>query len=242
MTDTEDVSKREKGNKGERKMKAENFRIAKAYQAHDLLQLLALPLTEDRPAWLTSAFADAPFAVVRRAEAPSGFVAVGFRGLTRSQRYGMFVAHDDVLSVSSPEDLFDRPVCPGRARLRVFTALREIAERGCLETFVWGPTGSVGFELATARPTVTETSDLDLLIRTPSPLVRAHARSLRERLATIEHDIGLRIDAQLETPAGGVALSEWCEDKPRVMARSACGPCLIDDPWADGGSPLEAHR
>ncbi|RDU99048.1 malonate decarboxylase holo-ACP synthase [Trinickia dinghuensis] len=223
-------------------MKAENFRIAGAYRAHDLLRLCALPLTEDRPSWLTTAFADAPFAVVRRAEAPAGFVAVGFRGLTRSQRYGMFVAHDDVLSALSPEDLLGRPACPGRSRLKVLTALREIVERGCLEALVWGPTGSAGFELATARPTVTETSDLDLLIRMPVPLTRAYARLLRERLASVERDVGLRIDAQLETPAGGVALDEWVEDKPRVMARSASGPSLIDDPWADSVAPQEARR
>jgi phosphoribosyl-dephospho-CoA transferase len=90
----------------------------------------------------------------------------------------------------------------------------------------------VGFELATTQPTVTSTSDLDVLIRVPSPLSREYARALRERLAEVERDLGLHIDAQLETPAGGVALMEWAQDKPRVMARSVCGPRLVDDPWA----------
>jgi phosphoribosyl-dephospho-CoA transferase len=44
--------------------------------------------------------------------------------------------------------------------------------------------------------------------------------------------VGVRIDAQLETPGGGVALNEWAEGKPRVMVRSASGPSLIHDPWA----------
>jgi phosphoribosyl-dephospho-CoA transferase len=43
---------------------------------------------------------------------------------------------------------------------------------------------------------------------------------------------GIRIDAQLETPAGGVALAEYACGKPRVMARHASGPRLVADPWA----------
>ena len=87
-----------------------------------------------------------------------------------------------------------------------------------------------------------ETSDLDLLVRTPSSLSRAQARGWRARLEGIEREIGLRIDAQLETPAGGVALNEWIEDTPRVMVRGASGPSLIADPWAPDALPCEAAR
>lgn len=210
---------------------------AKPFKAHDLLRLSALPAADDAPAWLSSAFAEAAFAVVRRASAPAGFVAVGFRGKQRSQRYGTFAARETVLAVCSPEDVVDRPLTPERGGLKAFIALREIRERRCLDAYVWGPTGSVGFELVTAFPSATATSDLDLLIRVPEPLDRAHARVLRERLSSIEREFDLRIDAQLETPAGGVALDEWAQDKPRVLARSAIGPRLLHDPWA-----VEANR
>ncbi|WP_206956432.1 malonate decarboxylase holo-ACP synthase [Trinickia acidisoli] len=223
------------------RMHTDSLRNAKEYEAHDLLRLHALPLADDMPAWLPGAFADAPFAVVRRAQAPRGSVAVGFRGHARQQRYGTFVAHEDIESASPPEQLLHRHAGPGRWTLAPFSALRVIVESGCLGSLVWGPTGSVGFELATARPTATDTSDLDLLIRTPSPLVREHARTLRARLGVVERNMGVRIDAQLETPAGGVALSEWAEDKARVLARSACGPSLIADPWASAGSLGEAN-
>lgn len=222
-------------------MNAATFHGANAYEAHDLLRLRALSSTEDAPGWLASAFAKAPFAVVRRAEAPSGFVAVGFRGPSRSDRYGTFVATNAVLSASSPEDLLRERTNPERERLRAFAALRRIIELGGFGSLAWGPTGSVGFELATAQPTVNDASDLDLLVRTPSPLARADARSLRARLDTIERDRGLRIDAQLETPAGGVALSEWAQDKAHVMVRSARGPSLVADPWAPGALPREAE-
>jgi phosphoribosyl-dephospho-CoA transferase len=221
----------------EKAEKAEKAEASEGYEprAHDLLRLRALPPTEDRPPWLDAAFAGAPFAVVRRAEAPPGFVAVGFRGSSRSQRYGTLVPLDSIVSVSAPEDLLRHHAnCPpsARATLKAFVALRRIVEQHCLESLAWGPTGSVGFELATARPAVTETSDLDLLVRVPLPLGRTRARALRDRLTAVERDLSLRIDAQLETPAGGVALDEWVEDKARVLARSASGPALIDDPWA----------
>ena len=219
-----------------------SIQSTKAYRAHDLIRLRALPLADDAPEWLASAFAQAPFSVVRRAEAPSGFVAVGFRGSARSHRYGTFVATDSVLADWSPESLLHRHARSERETLRAFAAFRQLVEERTFDSLVWGPTGSVGFELAAEWAAVTDTSDLDVLVRAPSPLTRAHARSLRARLETIERDRGLRIDVQLETPAGGVALAEWSEDKPRVMVRSARGPSLVADPWALSALTCEANR
>ena len=219
---------------------AATFRGTHAYRAHDLLRLRAFPAADDVPAWLAGSFAQAPFAVVRRAEAPSGFVAVGFRGPSRSDRYGAFVATDAVLSACSPEALLHTRIGAERERFRAFAALQQIIDEGGFDSLLWGPTGSVGFEFATGQPTVTNASDLDLLIRTPSPLARVHAPARRARWEGIEREMGLRIVAQLETPAGGVALSEWAQDKPRVMVRSARGPGLVEDPWAPGALMHEA--
>lgn len=211
--------------------------------AHDLLELrgLPMPMADEMPAWLPGAFALAPFAVVRRAAAPSGYVAVGFRGAVRAQRYGTLISRDAIITVVSPEQLRDRPVAAARSKLNVFRALRLIAENQLLGDEAWGPTGSVGFELATGRATATETSDLDLLIRAPSRTKQSDARLARERLREVERAMGLRIDVQLETPAGGVALSEWAEGKPRVMVRSASGPSLTHDPWATADRLSEAQ-
>jgi len=209
---------------------------------HDLLQLSRLPIAEAMPAWLSSAFARAPFAVVRRADAPPGAIAVGFRGTTRSERYGTLVRRDAVVAVLSPEQLRDRSVDPKRSTLNAFRALRFIVEDDMLAGLAWGPTGSVGFELATGCATATEASDLDLLIRSPSPIERSDARRLCEKLQELERSMGLRIDVQLETPAGGVALREWAEGKPRVMARSASGPSMIRNPWEDRDRLTEAQR
>ncbi|WP_133645127.1 malonate decarboxylase holo-ACP synthase [Paraburkholderia flava] len=201
-------------------------------RAHDLLRLRRLAHTDDEPAWLRDAWSRAPFAVVRRALAKDGFVAIGVRGTTRAQRYGMWAASVDIEQRLAPEDLVNEAVLtPGRD-LPAFAALALLLrDATCLRQFAWGPTGSAGFELATRQPTVTASSDLDLLIRTPQPLSLADAQCLVDELQHPALAAGTRIDAQLETPAGGVALAEYAASKSRVLARSEHGPQLVDDPW-----------
>ena len=43
-----------------------------------------------------------------------------------------------------------------------------------------------------------------------------------------------RVDLQLETPLGGVALREWAGDGARVLVKTADGPRLVGDPWQAG--------
>jgi phosphoribosyl-dephospho-CoA transferase len=207
------------------------------WRPHDLLRLRALQAFDDEPAWVRDAFERAPYAVVRRALAADGVVAIGVRGVERAQRYGAWAQAEDVVTVVSPEALIKARPLAGRATLPPFVALARLAGQHSdanspLSQFVWGPTGSAGFELATQMPAVTGSSDLDLLIRTPEPLSQAIAGELLEQLQTLAEQTGIRVDAQLETPAGGVALVEWAARKARVMARHARGPHLIADPWA----------
>lgn len=202
-------------------------------RAHDLLKLRRPPSSDDAPAWLTDAFARAPFAVVRRAEAAAGFVAVGIRGAARAQRYGTSIDRDIIEAVHSPQALARLQPAADRAAFAAFAALRSLLDAACLAEFEWGPTGSAGFELATGAPTLTPLSDLDLLVRTPVTLPRAAARALHAELQAHAARANVRIDVQLETPMGGVALSEWAADKARVMVRGTLGPHLVADPWAD---------
>ncbi|MEM5435586.1 malonate decarboxylase holo-ACP synthase [Paraburkholderia diazotrophica] len=205
------------------------------WQAHDILRLHRLEAFDNEPAWVRDAFSRAPFVVVRRAHVAPGFVAAGVRGVARNERYGTWARCDDIESVVKPEALLsastrsaDRRALPA---LVVLDALRRDSS-STLDAFAWGPTGSVGFELATFTPTVTSTSDLDLLIRTPNRFPCDEAQRLQAVLDSHAMRAGIRIDAQLETPAGGVALVEYASGKARVMARHASGPRLVADPWA----------
>ncbi|MGE8165683.1 malonate decarboxylase holo-ACP synthase [Paraburkholderia sp. NPDC080076] len=206
------------------------------WRPHDLLRLQRLQAFDGEPAWVRGAFQRAPYAVVRRALVANGYVAIGMRGAGRSERYGTWAASADVVSAVSPEALaFSCTPLAGRNALPAFAALAALQENatGQLSAFVWGPTGSAGFELATHVPTVTATSDLDLLIRThDKPLAQVRAVELLRHLQALAERIGVRVDAQLDTPAGGVALAEWAAGKPRVLARHERGPQLIENPWA----------
>ena len=204
------------------------------WRPHDLLRLRRLAAFDGEPAWVRDAFERAPYAVVRRALAAQNIVAIGVRGAQRSQRYGTWAASADIVAVLAPEALVRNEPLAGRAALPAFTALAALRRdtARALNGFVWGPTGSVGFELATQINAVSESSDLDLSIRTPERLSRESAADLLDQLDTLARQTGIRIDAQLETPAGGVALAEWAAGKSRVMARHASGPQLLADPWA----------
>lgn len=202
------------------------------WRPHDLLRISGLPRTPEEPEWVRAALERAPWVVVRRAQAAPGFVAIGIRGATRGQRFGTWLDRQDIESICSPEDLLQKPPQTERYALPAFAALTLLRETASpLRALAWGPAGSAGFELATGSPVVSTTSDLDLLIRLPERCEFAFIRALAEALAHASARAGTRVDAQIETPAGGVALAELAAGKPRVLARAHDGPRFVADPW-----------
>jgi len=210
---------------------------------HDLLLLQRVPRWGAAPDWVGAALERMPVVVVRRAGAPQGLVSVGVRGAGRSERFGALVSIADVAAVASPESLVDAQTplfapapcehdAQRKATLPAFAVLRELA--AVLRPFrlAWGPTGSVGFELATGLPVVHADSDLDLTLRAPEWLARESAQKLLQSLAVPAANAGLRIDAQLETPAGCIALAEYAGGAKRVLLRTCGEPMLVEDAWA----------
>jgi phosphoribosyl-dephospho-CoA transferase len=199
---------------------------------HDLLRLA--PGTPDfagAPAWVTASLKRAPFVVVRRCASRNGLIAVGVRGEIRSERFGSWLDPRHVEEVFKPEALKDVPPSVARAKLPAFAMLQAIAPlcdaSGCL----WGPTGSTGFELASGCATVTQTSDLDLLMRAPERLDRAKATTLFDALSKAALELDTRIDVQIDTHDGVFSLAEFVHPGARVMLRCADGPKLVTDPW-----------
>ena len=124
----------------------------------------------------------------------------------------------------APEDLLGRQASEDLPVFRVLAELRPLLDA---LGHVWGVTGSAGFQLATGLPTAHPDSDLDLLLRTERPLPRSEARPLLQLL----EGSACRVDLQLETPLGGLALREWAGTSSRVLVKTADGPRLVDDPW-----------
>ena len=202
-----------------------------AFRPHDLLWLKQGAVSEDLPPWAGERLALGLPVVVRRAPRPGGRVPAGIRGGQRSQRLAIELEPAGVVRAMAPEDLVRVGPRADRADLPAFRALAVLA--GLLTELLpagvtWGPTGSVGFELATENPAVTGTSDLDLLLRCPEPVSRVTSRVWLEALSGLP----ARCDCQLDTGWGGVALAEWARGRGEVLVRMDAGPLLLAEPWS----------
>ncbi len=193
---------------------------------HDLLWgMRPEQLPADAPAWAVAVLAAGQPVVVRRARVAAGLVAVGLRGATRDQRLAALMPIEAISHRLAPEALLARQASEDLPVFRVLAELRRLLDA---LGYVWGVTGSAGFQLATGLPTAHPDSDLDLLLRTERPLPRSEARPLLQLLERR----ACRVDLQLETPLGGVALGEWAGGAARVLVKTAEGPRLMSDPWA----------
>jgi len=205
---------------------------------HDLLKLKRSPLASDAPAWAQAALIRLPFAVVRRAPRSDSAIPIGIRGDTRAQRHAAWVFREDIETIISPEQLLVVDPSTDRRALGVFAALNRLRAARHMARYEWGPTGSAGFELATGMPTVSASSDLDLLVRTPDEMARGDAAALFAGIQAEAEIAGVHIDVQLETPAGAIALAEWASAGPSTMLRTPSGPRLVANPW----SPLSSDE
>lgn len=197
---------------------------------HDLLWgLLPTQLPQEAPAWARAVLGEHVPVVVRRAPAESGWVAVGVRGTARGQRYATWMRLSEISQAISPEAVARAGLWRQHGQLQwpALQALEQLAQQLDALGLNWGVTGSLGFELASGIVAAHANSDLDLLLRVPEPFSRAAARTLCSLLAKAPG----RIDLQLETPHGAVALREWAGDSPRVLLKTQEGPLLVSDPW-----------
>jgi phosphoribosyl-dephospho-CoA transferase len=208
---------------------------------HDMLRRTGgagLRYEESVPAWVPTSLARAPWVVVRRARGPGGLIPVGVRGSTRAQRFAALLAPDAVAARVTPEDLIAERVWNHMARARRLGSLQvldKVDELFSSLGLVWGPTGSVGFELATGVAAAGTTSDLDVVIRAPEPWPLESAREIADHLDRLP----TCVDAQLDTPAGAVMLSEFARGD-RVLLRTPGGPRLTWDPWRDATTDLRS--
>jgi phosphoribosyl-dephospho-CoA transferase len=190
------------------------------------------------PAWVSASLARAPWVVVRRARAPAGLIPVGARGRTRGERFAALLAPGAVAARVTPEDLAAARGWRHTTRalsvpsLRVLDAVDELFSSLGL---AWGPTGSAGFELATGIAAAGAASDLDVVVRAPEPWPLERAWEIAEHLQRLP----ARVDAQLDTPAGVVALAEYARGG-RVLLRTPDGPRLSRDPWPEDAIDLRS--
>ncbi|WP_248795146.1 malonate decarboxylase holo-ACP synthase [Pseudomonas sp. MWU13-2105] len=193
---------------------------------HDLLWgLTPEQLPAAAPAWVGEALGLGQPVVVRRALTAPDQVPVGVRGALREQRFATLMPRALVERCVRPEALIDIEVCAQDwPALQALHYLRPLLNASGL---VWGVSGSAGFELASGLPTLHQHSDLDLILRVPQALSRRQANGL---LLQLDNPF-CRVDLQLQTPLGALALLEWAGPARRVLLKRAAGVQLVLDPW-----------
>lgn len=201
------------------------------FQPHDLLCLqpgAELQTDVPLPDWARDVLSAMHPVVVRRGMRSPASIPVGLRGATRGQRFAAQADAAQVLRVIKPESLTQAVLSLPEARrqLPALLMLRHLQQELCLEQ-VWGPAGSVGFELASGLPVVKPGSDLDIVVRAPAPVSRGEAQAMCSLFANSL----CRCDVSLDTPCGGVSLLEWARGDDKVLLKTDRGPRLVDDPW-----------
>jgi len=201
-------------------------------RAHDLLNASGVPRTPDGaplPDWaLAACRLGAPMVVRRAPRGADGAIAAGLRGKARHERLPVFIASDAITRVTTPEMLAAKAsALPHDAPLAALRTLRALAPELDALGWAWGPTGGVGFTLASGLPVLRGDSDLDLVVRmahTPSAMQR-------ERLARLLDEAECRVDMQIDTGLGGFALRDWLASPRRTLLKTDFGPRLVADPW-----------
>lgn len=174
------------------------------------------------PGWVTVSLTNAPYVVVRRARAPEGFVAVGVRGSKRNERFAAFLPIEHIGEQITPEQLADERGWHERSK-EIFHRLEQVSDLLKKYPYPWGPTGSVGFELASGKETVTKNSDIDIVIRSPAGLTIEIAKEMKQELERIP----VRLDVQVETVDGAFLLSEYIMSEGKaILFRTMDGPLL----------------
>ena len=182
------------------------------------------------PLWVEHSLREAPLVVVRRAKSFAEIIPVDVRGSLRNQRFAAFLAPVSIRRRITPEQLSATGGRLSKARIQEIAGLKALAvieEQLASFSLAYGPTGSIGFELASGLPTATSASDLDLLIRAPERL----PIQLAQELVSIFSGRPCRVDAQLETPRGALSLAEYASGQRPLLLRQDGGPILVDDAW-----------
>lgn len=198
-------------------------------KVHDLVQFKTIADLENPlnvPDWVKNAPASQKFGVVRRMPITNKTVPIGLRGDTREKRHGAFIHESNIVQVITPESLVNR-IEQFKDQI-YYPALKDIKDEFEKHHLTWGPTGSVGFEIATAIPVTSPTSDIDICV-----YVDEIDTALLGEVGHFLESRNRRIDVQVEVPAiGAFLLNDYLNSaETGFIVRTKFGPhlCTIVD-------------
>ncbi len=183
-------------------------------------------VTEQKiPAWVYDALQQFPLVVVRRGIGTKGvsLIPIGIRGKQREQRFGCWVKREAVQRAIKPEHIMLPYTGPYAA------ALQQIKEILHPYAIPWGPTGSVGYQLAAQIQCTHVNSDLDLLLKPCNKVSVQDARIIYAQLRPIKP----QVDAVLYTGKGFLVLEEYACQSPPYLMKTQAGAALFDKVWME---------
>nr|WP_106782497.1 malonate decarboxylase holo-ACP synthase [Lysinibacillus timonensis] len=197
-------------------------------KVHDIVRFQGVESLEKStslPEWVREAASSQNFGVVRRMAVSNQIVPIGLRGTSRDQRVGTFIEKDNILEVIKPTDLVER--IDFYEEQSYYSSLKKIQDQFRVLDLLWGPTGSVGFELATSITVTSKTSDIDLSI-----YLNKLEDNLLEEVNAILNSLDKKIDIQIEVPGiGAILLYDYIKNASTgFIVRTQFGPqlCKID--------------
>ena len=203
-------------------------------RTHDLLEIDVKQLLSSQafaPKWVEDNLRKTSFVVVRRGPVRGREIPIGVRGAERKQRWAAFCHPELVRSVLTPSQLLTRAIPTPRANaIPALRALDLLKERWMENVLLWGPGGSVAFELASGRHVAKPESDLDIVIYAERRMAAEEAKSLCDRAMNLPAVVDIRV----ETLVCGFSLKEFAGRGPApILLRVPSGIVLAKDPWGD---------
>ena len=202
---------------------------------HDLLKINSAGVSDlcGAASFSSIPLKDFPFVVVRRSPQKDDLIPVGIRGMERHERCAAWLDPKHIVARVTPECIEPCPLLPDRPAFKAFLELKQ-QWRGT--NLMWGPGGSLGFELVSGCHVVREKSDLDLVVRAD---LRLSPTCLR-MLARLGDDLSCAVDVLVETLHGAFSPKEYMGTSARCLLRTIHGPRLVEDPWMPRTN-LEQH-
>ncbi len=183
------------------------------------------------PQWALERWHRSPYQVIRRAIARDNEIPIGIRGTSRGERFGSSIPMHWVEAVIRPQDLVVNQAWDHWIRADQFPEMLTTIEvmSDILTDIEWGIGGSLGYELTTGQATITDNSDLDIILY---PLQK-FSRECANKWLNVSDYCAKKVDLQVQTEKGAFHLVEYALGNRQILLKKIDGYTLIEDVWGE---------
>ncbi len=181
------------------------------------------------PQWALERWQQSPYHVIRRAIVRDNEIPIGIRGTSRGERFGCYIPMNWVEEIIRPQDLVVNKAWHRWIRADQFPGMFTTIEAmvDILTDIEWGIGGSLGYELTTGQATITDNSDLDIILY-PS---QKFSRECANNWLIMSNHCAKKVDFQVEIERGAFHLVEYARENKEVLLKKTGGYSLVEDVW-----------